>query len=634
MFILVTLYLAAGFVLLGLWFTIRSLWRSNLYLKRLSDVKDYSAARVRLRDDARAPLFRDLDHHLIEESHRDGSKQVKLRRSVDAAEIFADERLGPGLSSSRLFQMLPGTLTGLGVLGTFVGLQLGIGGLNLTDLQKLEGSIVPLIQGCAVAFSTSVWGVVASLAFSFIEKVLEGIALWRVLKLQNRIDSLIPRYVPEEAMAELELASRGTENILKGLAVAIGDQMQQAIGRLGSEITDALANAAREGQAPIADVAAQTVATAITAELGKLKQAVEQMSEQFTSRFSTASEDLMRSVNSFQPTVTTLAATMTDVRSTVADAVGKLNAHEGVMIQMAGAAENVKQAADAFASMKGTLDSASLRNEEAAKAQHSASESNQQVATKFQGIGEKLPELRQTIEDAVKVIGSLGGPIASLQELLARLPEDQEQNEQKRTATENERSTRLLNMTNELAASVGKAAEEFAKVSGLAERLSAAATSLEGASNELAVFGEQVVTASKDQRSASTTSLAAAELSKLVAKSLEPLPSAITSLTSGLQAAGVSVKSGAEVARDSYRELITLQKQWFDGAEVAFLALRDRVQVVMTTYGDQIDRKTQDLMALWIREVTECLDGYGKQAQAIEDGIQLVQAAISKINRT
>ena len=631
MFILVTLYLAALFVVWGIGTMLRSLWKTSIYLRRLSKVKDYSSTRLRLCDDARCPLFRDLDHHLIDESHLDGSDKVKLRRSVDAAEIFADETLGPGLSSSRLFQMLPGTLTGLGVLGTFVGLQLGIGGLNLTDLQKLEGSIVPLIQGCAVAFSTSVWGVVTSLGFSFIEKVLEGIALWRVRKLQLRIDSLIPRYVPEEAMAGLELASRGTENLLKGLAVAIGDQMQQAIGRLGSEIKDAVANAAREGQAPIADEAAKTVALAITAELGKLKHAVEHMSEQFTSRFSTASEDLMRSVNSFQPTVTTLAETMNDVRTTVADAVGKLNAHESVMIQMVGAAENVKQAADAFAAMKSTLDSASIRNEEAAKAQHSAAEANQQVTIKFQGIGERLPELRQTIAHAAEVIGSLGGPITSLQDLLTRLPTDQEQNENRRTATENERSTRLLTMSNELAASVGKAAEEFAKVSGLAEKLSAAATSLEGASSELAVFGEQVVTASKDQRSASTTSLAAAELSKLVAKNLEPLPAAITDLTSGLQAAGSSVKSGAEAARDSYRELIQLQAEWFKGAEIGFTALRDRIQAVIKAYGDQIDGQTQSLMKQWTDEVTECLKGYGNQTQEIEDSIEVLQEAISKI---
>jgi hypothetical protein len=114
---------------------------------------------------------------------------------------------------------------------------------------------------------------------------------------------------------------------------------------------------------------------------------------------------------------------------------------------------------------------------------------------------------------------------------------------------------------------------------------------------------------------------------------LEPLPAAITDLTTGLQAAGSSVKSGAEAARDSYRELIQLQAEWFKGAEIGFTALRDRIQAVVKAYGDQIDGQTQSLMKQWTDEVTECLKGYGNQTQEIEDSIEVLQEAISKIKR-
>ena len=40
----------------------------------------------------------------------------------------------------------------------------------------------------------------------------------------------------------------------------------------------------------------------------------------------------------------------------------------------------------------------------------------------------------------------------------------------------------------------------------------------------------------------------------------------ITALTTGLTSAGTSVRAGAEAARDSYRDLISLQEQWFAGA--------------------------------------------------------------------
>jgi hypothetical protein len=121
------------------------------------------------------PFFRQLRHHLIEFSSRDGSGRTSKRRTVDAAEVFRESALAPAFSSSRLFLAIPSILTGLGVLGTFTGLQLGIGSLDLRNPGNLDKSIVPLIEGCAVAFSSSVWGVLASLLFSWWEKFWEGL---------------------------------------------------------------------------------------------------------------------------------------------------------------------------------------------------------------------------------------------------------------------------------------------------------------------------------------------------------------------------------------------------------------------------------------------------------------------------
>jgi chromosome segregation ATPase len=633
LFITVTVYLGATFLLWSVWLTLRSWWRASRYRRALRGVTDYAAVRQKLHTDRRVPLFRGLHHHLVEIPLRDGSEKTESRRTVEAAEVFTDDLLAPGLSSSRIFQALPGILTGLGVLGTFVGLQLGIGALDLRDLQRLETSIVPLIQGCAIAFSTSVWGVTASLGFSFIEKALEAFALGGVRKLQAQVDSLIPRYVPEEAMAELERSSRGSEELLKGLAVAIGEEMQKAIGRLGAEIKDAVVNATREGQGPLAEQSAQLLSAAITAELGNLKDTIGQMSEQFTSRFSSASDELMRSVQSFQPTVATLSQAVSDAQQTVANAVAKLNAHEAVMSQMAEAVEKLKQAAESFAKMRETLEASATRNEEAAKAQHTAATANQEVAAKFGAIGERLPEVRQTIEDAARVIGSLGAPIAELQTLLATQPELQRQIEGQRSASEEERSTRLLKLSKDLAGTVAKAVEEFAKVGSVAEQLSAASNSLNEASNELAVFGQQVLEASQEQRAASEASRDAANASERTTEALAPLPEAFADLAGGLTQAGASVKEGAESVAESYDQLVELQRLWFDGAKVGLNALKERLQEIIGSYGAQIEGQTQNLMNQWTQQVAECLKTYENQVETLEGSLEELQAAISKFQR-
>lgn len=633
LFILAIFYLGAAFFLGALVLTFRSFWKTIRYRKCLSLVKDYAQVRESLGSDIRYPLFREFNHHLIDIPKQDGSGDMSLRRSVDAEEIFTDDQFAPGFSSDRVFQALPGILTGLGVLGTFVGLQLGIGGLDLHDLKKLETSIVPLIQGCAVAFSTSVWGVGASLVFSFLEKLLEGFALGGVHKLQQRVDALVPRYVPEEAMADLARSSRGSEDLLKNLAVAIGDEMQKAIGRLGAEIKDAVANATREGQAPLANTAAEMLSSAITVELSKLKETIDGMGQRFTDDFSAVSKELTRQVETFGPTVASLAQSVTSSHETVTNAVTKLNAHEAVMASMGDASEKIKKAADSFASMNVALETSASRNKDAAEAQNEAAKANQEVAVKFGAVGERLPEVRQTIEDAARVIGSLGGPILELQTLLAKQPELQKEIEGQRAASEEERSTRLLTLSKDLAGAVGKAVEEFAKVGEIAQQLDKASSSLEEASNELAVFGQQVLEASQEQRAASEASREAATASKETTDALKPLPNAFNEASSGLSMAGTSLRQGADSAAASYERLVELQRLWFQGTQTGLSALRDRVQEIISSYGSQIEGQTQALMKQWTTEVTECLKSYEAQVQSLEGNLEELQEAVSSIKR-
>jgi methyl-accepting chemotaxis protein len=623
--IFLTLSIAAIFALCVMWQTLTSWSRTRPYLKLTGGNQ---AANGVITSDL--SLFRELRHHLIEFPSRDGTGKLSKRRTVDAAEVFRESVLGPSFSTSRLILAIPSILTGLGVLGTFVGLQLGIGSLDFSDLEK---SIRPLIQGCAVAFSSSVWGVGASLLFSAWEKFCEGVALGRVHKIQVRVDALYPRYVPEEALAEMERTSRGTEDLLKGLAVAIGAEMQTAIGRLGTEIKDAVSSATAEGHVPLMEKSSELLSSAITMELVKLKEQIGSMADKFSEGFNGASDGLMKSVQGFQPTVEALSGAVGDAQRTVTNAVEKLNAHESVMQDMAGAATNIRQAAEAFGAMNETLNLSASRNEDASKAQLSAAQTNERVAEQFGRIGEGLPKISETVEAAARVIGSLGSPIAELQALLAGQPEMQRQLDTARATSESERSQLLLTMSGDLAEKVGRAAQQFAEVGALADKLTASAVSLDQASNELAVFGQQVQQASKEQRDASEASRAAAASGERTAKALEPLPGAITALTSGLESAGSSVRTGAEAARDSYRELIVLQKEWFAGAELGLNGMKDRLQSLLKAYGDQVEGQTSNLMRQWTEEVTKCLQSYETQVSELQGGLDELQSAISKLNK-
>ncbi|MBQ4482400.1 MAG: MotA/TolQ/ExbB proton channel family protein [Lachnospiraceae bacterium] len=61
-----------------------------------------------------------------------------------------------------------GVMTGLGILGTFIGLSLGLQSFNTGTTAEITNSIEPLMNGIKVAFHTSIYGMVFSLVFNYV----------------------------------------------------------------------------------------------------------------------------------------------------------------------------------------------------------------------------------------------------------------------------------------------------------------------------------------------------------------------------------------------------------------------------------------------------------------------------------
>ena len=65
-------------------------------------------------------------------------------------------------------------LVGLGVLGTFLGLTIGISGFDTSTTETIKGSIQGLLSGMGSAFLTSVYGMLLSLIMTVVEKYQTG----------------------------------------------------------------------------------------------------------------------------------------------------------------------------------------------------------------------------------------------------------------------------------------------------------------------------------------------------------------------------------------------------------------------------------------------------------------------------
>ncbi len=69
-----------------------------------------------------------------------------------------------------VLNQVPGVMTGLGILGTFIGLSLGLQHFSTGTTAEVTNSIGPLMDGIKVAFHTSIYGLVFSLMFNYAYK--------------------------------------------------------------------------------------------------------------------------------------------------------------------------------------------------------------------------------------------------------------------------------------------------------------------------------------------------------------------------------------------------------------------------------------------------------------------------------
>lgn len=88
-------------------------------------------------------------------------------QTVDLEE-YINEDLLDQVGSSHFNSNISGTMTGLGILGTFIGLSLGLGSFSGNDIFTISDNVGPLLDGMKVAFHTSVYGIFFSLVFNFI----------------------------------------------------------------------------------------------------------------------------------------------------------------------------------------------------------------------------------------------------------------------------------------------------------------------------------------------------------------------------------------------------------------------------------------------------------------------------------
>ncbi len=181
-------------------------------------------------------------------------------RNTCDLEEFINEDLLDRIGMNYFNSGMSGTLTGLGILGTFLGLSMGLGSFNGNDIFTISDNVGPLLSGMKVAFHTSVYGIFFSLIFNYVyrsimadayEKLEHFLNAFRQFAMpvaatedENSAAMLVYQANMANSMKQmLDLLKReaaeqteGLEHIVNQFVEQMGDALGVQLGKLGTAL--------------------------------------------------------------------------------------------------------------------------------------------------------------------------------------------------------------------------------------------------------------------------------------------------------------------------------------------------------------------------------------------------------------
>lgn len=238
-------YLCIGFLILDL---ILAGWAVRKYFsKLLNKRKNINRLYEELRKFNRADYsskFEEIDKLLSDDKTAGGiwrefSRTLTKNRNVDdQTEIYSTIEAGAFFRYSHVvhdvntsyWQNFGSIYTGVGILGTFLGLVIGLNGVDLTsnDVTKIKDSIGLLLNGISVAFGTSLLGIFFALIYGVADKKIQDCLSDSVDKLSNKIEDMYPRKTIEQWMSDGHHETVEQTKVLKNL----GQDMAESLSEL------------------------------------------------------------------------------------------------------------------------------------------------------------------------------------------------------------------------------------------------------------------------------------------------------------------------------------------------------------------------------------------------------------------
>jgi len=410
--------------------------RAKATIEEAKDEEEFSTKYSELRDKLQQiPIIKhawsEFDESLIKPTSDSGNRKIK--NTLPASAFFSDESIIKPQLDVRFYVAIPNHLTGFGILGTFLGLAGGIGlaaraiEQATDDPTLMTQALGQLLGGASLAFITSIFGLVTSFLFLFIERLsisrLHSTMNAFRQELDGRLSLVTAEHIQQESLLQLRKQTAAMEFFGTDVAMKLGEKINETvetrlsplIQSLNEEVKALKEEQSKTGQklvqtmsgglGEVVEIAAGNEMKNLARVLQELQTGLQTSQQSMKSNQDEIAESLRRISSSIESSLTAstneaearMKMLLENVVAGVGATVGKMS--EALEKAGEGAAATVNGSASAADSaMKKIAEAANALNEQVQSAKAQAQE---------------LEELRGALAETRNGFSSLIGPLKS-----------------------------------------------------------------------------------------------------------------------------------------------------------------------------------------------------------------------------
>ena len=406
-------------------------------------------------------LFGKLDNTKLNDIASRYKSTIKIeteaggKTNYPASEFFSGDAISWAYHINlRVLNAAPGMLVGLGLLGTFLGLTIGINGFKADTQEQVMDSIHNLLPGMWMAFLTSVLGMLCSIAFTMRYKKVSNRFRKQLLQFNDTLDdayyiddiSRLSGVIREqfdcrkedgtcvplgqavrEILTENEEQTKALKSFSSDLAVSLSGvlddvlsrQMQDKIQPLLQSLVDHLDELGKKIQAPASDMVGAVVEDLKNSMMKVVDEFRQGLSGQATTDLENLSKQLGETSQAMaalpkdmENISSTLQTVIQDVKAVISD-ISNTNASDrnAAMEQMQ---EQIKFATSSIGDAVDAVRNVMTQMTQSSKT--SADDIMKKMSEAMEGMTQRLEDATGHISDSLKSnIGQIVGEMAAKQ---------------------------------------------------------------------------------------------------------------------------------------------------------------------------------------------------------------------------